>query len=243
MIMPTNNRALLPENVGPDGVFSEPARAILSLSISSLFLLFSASLFAAPPACNELEDETRILCEAKAFAAADHRLNERYPKIREKLSASLQKALLEQQRNWLEYRDSMCAMNPSLENPADRVRCLTDLTLSRIDYLEKAWREKAPTGHAGNYDDGFGGSLQIVEKGGQWHFKLEAVRGPTSHVGEFEGVMPPLKDEYHFKSGSGDDVCELQFKKRERGIEVGEVKCSYYHGVRAYFSGIYYRMP
>jgi len=80
-------------------------------------------------------------------------------------------------------------------------------------------------------------------------FEISVVRGPTAHTGALAGVAefkePDLavfvdKDEEAFSDGKPATV---RFRFRAHELVVEAENTSFYHGIRAFFDGTYYRLP
>lgn len=102
----------------------------------------------------------------------------------------------------------------------------------------------------GSYNDGFGGHMDIVQKGEQLFFRIEVVRGPTYHLG---GIA---QQNYNMSRYTDAEVVEPEKLKNEgetwvtfieksttgQVLEVIGTNTGSYHGLRAYFSGKYVRV-
>ncbi len=106
----------------------------------------------------------------------------------------------------------------------------------------------------GVYIDGSGGQLTILDKPsteGAFPFGILVVRGPSAHIGEVNGsaamgdsglAVFTDQDKEAIQSMDGK-VCKLTFDLSiPRLINVEEENCHYYQGMRAYFTGQYYKL-
>jgi len=189
------------------------------------------------------------------FALADADLNKTFQKLRKNLPEDDFKELRDNQRKWIEYRDYMSADQPRQngfrgEDPkqsADYWESMASLTKSRIEFLEAAFDEGLPKGISGSYEDSFGGSLNLEERADGVVFQIEVVRGPTSHTGGLAGLASLKGDAAYYKEKveAGDDrePCELSFSfSKGHIVRIDGKNTDYYHGARAYFVGIYYKV-
>lgn len=210
----------------------------------------------------------RHACFEREFDAADRILNQLYKKLRSQLSEPIRSDLQENSRGWIQMKEYNCEFQAEILNEvsdetrqAEFYRCALSYTTDRTKYLRKAFGRKGVHGGvAGEYDDGYAGNLKF-EKGTQkdtYKFQIDVVRGPTAHLGEIAsevhipngeiGVYEERPDcsgvkNAVMRAGPREPCCRLDFRLREnkgyRTIEVKETDCSYYHGARAYFDGLY----
>ncbi len=218
----------------------------------------------------------RRKCFEREFEAADRELNAVYKKLRAKLPEAVRTDLKDNSRGWIRMKEYNCEFQSEMVQGAtyearrtEFFRCALDYTTDRTDYLRRAFgRKGVSSGVAGDYDDGFWGSLEfeaIAKKPGVYRFLIEVVRGPTAHIGEIEGEVaikadgsgvyaerpecggppsdPASANPANTGPWGGQPCCRLDFRLRNQGgfhtIEVKETKCGYYHGARAYFDGLY----
>ena len=127
-----------------------------------------------------------------AFEKWDKELNQVYQKLKVELQQELFEIVREDQKGWVPYRDYMSELQRGYEGVSDEEAQLSlaaGLTESRVKWL-RAWLGRdSESGFEGEYDDGFGGLLQIVKQGDDYFFALNVVRGPTFHVGDLQGKL------------------------------------------------------
>lgn len=151
---------------------------------------------------------------------------------------------------FLESREGFCkaeAGDPFNERAfpesASDYTCITDKNNAQPKTLRLWTPGPAPASLAGDYIDGWNGSLTVVGvSGNKAQFKMEVVRGITFHMGEIEGefIIAPdgktAKAEIPSEDGS---TCILDLDLAPRRIRVRETDCNFFHGARAYFDGTY----
>ncbi|MCB1172043.1 MAG: DUF1311 domain-containing protein [Leptospiraceae bacterium] len=170
--------------------------------------------------CSKLKPGQQKGCFEKEFRAADNRLNKTYQAIKARLSSDLVKSMQTQSRNWIHYKEYQCGWRSEMEAHQDKdtavyYECLLGMTQERTAYLQRAFGTRhQPAGLAGEYDDGFGGSLTIKAladnngdavheatketgprlipafvAGQRFDFSIAVVRGPTAHLGDLSGQL------------------------------------------------------
>ncbi|MDB6007453.1 MAG: hypothetical protein JWR15_4440, partial [Prosthecobacter sp.] len=163
--------------------------------------------------------------------------------------------LKEDQRAWVEYRDSL-ARSPIYAGADGQ----EELALDSPEYLEAAagladerttwlkgliheWKDETMSGH---WTDSYGGSVDVVEREGHLYFVVQCVRGPTSHVGGLSGVAVWNPNIGWFsdkgRDKGKDEETNLSFVYRGTRLEIIGANTSYYHGARAYFDGSYVKV-
>lgn len=195
------------------------------------------------------------------YRAADARLNEVYATLRAELGDRMFSRLRAYQREWLERRDSLAAETARLYDSAPRGaeatspvywQTMTDMTRTRIRVLE-AWRSPLGVrGWEGEWIDGYGGRLTIVDdpdREGAFLFELEVVRGATAHTGLISGRARTNDHlaRYTDRDAAPEKPAELgetwlSFRRETPHLVVRGANTSWYHGARAYFSGRYIRV-
>ena len=182
----------------------------------------------------------------------DQKLNAVYAELKKELSEHLFKLVQAEQREWVDHKEHLA----SWESKARGREAATDphyweqaagLTESRVDYLN-AWRGVGEAGDwAGEYADGYGGWLRIVEKDGRVWFALEVVRGPTYHLGHIGGTVATNEGLGRFATQAEGEKAPtwLSFLNSIDGdgrIRIVSANASHFHGARAYFDGTYLRV-
>jgi uncharacterized protein YecT (DUF1311 family) len=200
--------------------------------------------------------EAAELQKAKGrFATADAELNKTFGTLRKTLPADEFKDLREGQRKWLEHRDYMSADQPRQngfhgDDPkknADYWIAMAELTESRTQFLRAANDLSLPRGITGSYDDSAGGLLNLEERKDGVAFQINVVRGPTSHTGGLSGLATLTGETASYKEvvepGEDRAPCELTFTfAKGHVVKVDGKNTEYYHGMRAYFVGTYFKI-
>ena len=209
---------------------------------------------AHPDPCSGVAAKQKGTCYRQKFTEADRELNAVYKRLYATFETARQKAMQDNSRRWIAYKDELClestAINNGLtpqqaKNSAEYFSCLYDRTMERTAYLKRAFaREGVTPGLAGTYDDGFGGTLTLKPANGDTYaFHLEVVRGPTYHTGDVEGDVHLQTRTATFVQtvdcGEETPCCRLTFTRAPLFIAVEEDNCGMFHGARASFSGEY----
>jgi uncharacterized protein YecT (DUF1311 family) len=212
----------------------------------------TASARKAPP-----EEKKTSPTEARAaWAKADGALNQAWEALRKAKPEAEFKALQEDQRTWLHYRDEMAqgGVFGTGGEPPDKaalqsppyLTALTDLTNERVNWLQCLLKPLPTSPLTGVWSDSFGGNISIVEQGGRIYFTLNVVRGRSLHVGELSGFAawnPPIgwfTDKGREKEKT--DETNLSFVLRNERLQLTGANTSYYHGMRAHFDGDYMKV-
>lgn len=114
------------------------------MKLSKFALLASLAMTAhaavAIEACDRYQTSyERTLCTAKLFVDSDNELNAEYKKLRKFTKGKTGTALVQTQRDWIQYRTESCEANPS----AADMDCGYRLTRERTEYLRTRARECA----------------------------------------------------------------------------------------------------
>ncbi|HEY1084406.1 MAG TPA: lysozyme inhibitor LprI family protein [Prosthecobacter sp.] len=188
-----------------------------------------------------------------AFAKADAALNVVWAKAKAALSDFEFNKLKEEQRAWIDYRDSM-ARDPRLSGVESRedlpptakeyLEIAAHLTEQRTQWIEGRISPKGGDGITGIWIDSYGGHIEIVEEGETLAFIISCARGPTSHAGELRGLADWGSRLGWFKEKPSkenpDMLARLAFIYRDgHQLEVVGASTSWHHGANAYFDGIY----
>ena len=199
------------------------------------------------------------LREAKeAFEQEDARLNALWGELKATLKEWEFKEVLAEQRKWLEYRDAAALEEAVRQAGADEgkekttaeywdVRAL--ITASRTRMLGGFLNPGKSDDWSGEWIDGYGGIMKIVQQGDVFHFTIHVVRGPTYHLGGIAGKAEINHGHARFsdedspeRESLGSGRAWLDFKLAAPRIEVSGVNTHAYHGARAYFDGMYVRV-
>ena len=244
----------------PDFQFSDTITGMRSLPL--LFALTYLFCLVSPTQAREDKPLT-LEQEKSAFKAADKALNASYQKAKETLNEWNFKALQEDQREWLEFRDASAKSSalyddgPEFEDREETStaywRTMKFVTQTRTRMI-KGWINESDRElqWEGEWTDGYGGWLRIAKEGdtGSFRFDIEVVRGPTYHLGMLGGEAR-INDSMAFFTDAGTDEKTkedpetwLIFDKNYSApqLELTGVNTQYYHGMRAYFTGTYTRI-
>jgi uncharacterized protein YecT (DUF1311 family) len=194
--------------------------------------------------------------EAKAqFEKADTELNQAWEKLKKNLPADEFSKLKEEQRDWVQYRDSL-SLSPAYSGaPEDEAKArlsseyfmtAKSLTEERTLWLKAYNLPLNKDSLTGIWSDSFGGEMEIVEQKGTLYFSVSVVRGPTAHTGDITGIaswnLPLGWFSDKGRESSKTDETNLSFILRGNKVEVTGANTMYYHGARAYFDGTYVRV-
>jgi uncharacterized protein YecT (DUF1311 family) len=196
---------------------------------------------------NELQQRAR-----RRYQAADTWLNETYRQAREKLATSSFADLKKREGDWIAYRDyfaeqsaGLSANSESLPKEVARLQSLRSLTMSRISFIRSLLDDRLPAGISAVYHDEYGGELDLEKDNRRIKFRLNVVRGPTSHTGDVSGhvVLKNGSGLYRDPDPSeGESPAEIRFNiLDDRRVEIKARNDSYLHGARAYFDGVYFK--
>jgi len=183
------------------------------------------------------------------YEAVDKTLNEVFSELKKVMPAERFEEMKKDQRAWVDYKTYMSDWvgGEKGQTSPDWWHMAASLTEDRIPYL-KAWKGVGEDFvWPGVYKDGSGGTLYIQKKGDLLHFKVSVVRGPTYHVGHISGVLQVNDKRARFSDAGANDKdrgeawLDLKLIDGQR-IELEATNAKDYHGVRAYFDGIYLRV-
>jgi uncharacterized protein YecT (DUF1311 family) len=198
------------------------------------------------------QDKEPTLVEAKTeFGTADRLLNEAWAEAKKALDPKMFAEIQTTQREWLEFRDERAMM--AAENVADKETAqrspsyfttAADLTKDRAGFLRGVITQKE-TGLTGVWDDGFGGTVELVGEDNRILFIFHVVRGHTSDLGMLAGLAT-WNERLGWFSDKGryadkTDETNICFIRRGWKLEVVSANASYYLGKRAFFDGNYYK--
>jgi uncharacterized protein YecT (DUF1311 family) len=197
------------------------------------------------------------LKEAKAeFEKQDRSLNAVWEQVKKNLPAPDFAALKEEQRGWVEWRDSL-AGSPGYSgapqgDDAQRMQSAEYFsTAAGLSEERTAWLKglivKAPDDSmTGRWTDSYGGMIEIVEKDKTIHFSIHVVRGPSAHVGELSGIALWNQTIGWFSDKGRDkdrtDETNLAFVLDGVKLQITGANTQHYHGARAYFDGKYIKI-
>lgn len=124
---------------------------------------------------------------------------------------------------------------------------MAELTKARAEFLRASFDSALPKGISGSYEDSYGGSLNLEERADGVAFQIDVVRGPTLHTGGLAGLAT-VKDgvavyKEQVEAGEDREPCELTFTfSKGHSVKIDGKNTDYYHGARAYFTGIYFKI-
>lgn len=221
----------------------------------ALFLTCAGIMLSSGSAISAEEEAAKLDQARQRFAEADADLNKTFQEVRSKLPENARNDLRDRQREWLKHRDYIASDQPrqngfegtDLKQSPDYWEAMADLTKERAEFLRAAFNPALPKGMTGEYQDSYGGALQLEETAQGLVFSINVVRGPTTHTGGLSGVAT-LKGRialYKEKVEPAEDrkPCELIFAFSDGHIvKVTGKNTGYYHGARAYFDGTYLKV-
>ncbi|MGJ8674009.1 hypothetical protein [Rubritalea sp.] len=189
--------------------------------------------------------------EAKAlYVQADKELNANYQKAKKVLPEYVFEEIKKSQQEWLKHKVDTEKRLEAEKGTAGYWEMLEYLTASRSEYLNVRASVKPKEGTwDGLYSDGHGGTLGILtNENGTIYFEISVVRGPTYHMGTLTGsaVTNTIAARFTDKGlvEEKEDVTWVNFSKAydSSTVDVEAINSGYYHGARAYFDGLYYRI-
>ncbi len=223
-----------------------------SICLLALAVTLCAAGFTQAQEEPQAQEKRPTLAEAKAaFAKADRALNQAWSLAKTAIAEGRAPAELTQnQRDWLQFRDSRAGGESEQAGEKDPKRSgtwysvATELTASRAEWLRGRARTVAPEETlTGVWIDSYGGTLSVVQQQGRLLFTCEVVRGPTYHTGEISGIASWNQSIGWFSDKGRDpektEESNLAFVDRDGCLEVIGANTSHYHGARAHFDGIY----
>lgn len=185
------------------------------------------------------------------YAANDRALNVVWKQVRAKLEHEPLrfKDLRDEQRNWIEYRDQMAALDASggdqsrieedFSDCADYQNALAEITQTRTRYLQ-AWINPDDGDYTGVYSDSFGGDMLIEQTGQSIKFVIDVVRGPTYHVGGLSGDARVTGNAVHFEVESPDGgIAKVAMARDGQLVSLNTENAQGFAGARAYFDARY----
>ncbi|MGE9267302.1 MAG: lysozyme inhibitor LprI family protein [Verrucomicrobiales bacterium] len=191
----------------------------------------------------------------RVFERDDAKLNQLYQELRQTLPEERFAELRSDQRAWIDYRDffaeAAVAQLGEGEGEAKREgaywEAMAELTRGRMAILEGWKATEAERTWAGRYRDGYGGELVLREEEGALRFEIAVVRGPTFHTGELEGKAERNGFLARFSDGGAEHSdgkkTWVDFEVLDGArVRVTGIHTHPYHGVRAFFDGVYVRV-
>lgn len=200
------------------------------------------------------EEKGPDLATARAeFQKHDAALNRLYAELKKELRPTEFALVQEDQRGWVDYKEYVAEGQARFEGvaPAESASywaTAAGMTEARLRYLS-AWRGVGERGSwTGEYSDGRGGLLEMVETEEGLYFTLQVVRGPTFHLGTIGGLATVNGHLARFSTALDDEEgreCWVSFLNDLNGdgrIVVATAKAQHFHGARAYFDNAYLRV-
>jgi len=227
-------------------------RTIFFLGLVTLLSL-SCDGAAAPE-----RDTPPTLAEAKAhYQKADRELNNAWAELKKALPEAEFAPLRDDQKAWVEYREEVAkaqaapdladnekALQQSVEY-LDAAAALADIRTKWIRGLVTALANNDAT-VTGEWSDGWGGNLRILQQDHQLRFSINVVRGRSSAQGELSG-RAVWNEPLGWYSDKGldpnkTDETNLAFVLRRGKLELIGANTQEYHGAQAYFDGTYVKV-
>lgn len=226
-----------------------------------------------------VSDEKIASLAKRDEAAADKNLDEAIRMASRKALAEDKPAYVEWKRLWPGLRDQLVALltsrgaGPSRPTPAVKAvpgqatalppekqaaywMQRAETTAAAINFISAGVPLGVKSGWDGNYDDGFGGSIEIVAvSNGDARFILKTSRGPDGAVGSIEGRMP-AKTMSTAKDGTskgvftdrnpelkqGEQQILLHFRRIGHFLVIESQHAERYTG-KGWFDGVYLKRP
>jgi hypothetical protein len=214
-------------------------------------------------------EQERVRVYRAEHEAAERALGEMEERVKGMVARNVHLArLMGEQAAWKEGRGAEAAVQlgffdegeaeeAALEERGDYWMALADATWGRGLLLLAASGLEAGEGMMGTYIDGHGGWLEVLVVGGDGaaaalDFSITVVRGPTAHTGQLAGLAefqdPAAGDVALFVDEDEEAFWEGKPAKVRFGFDGHSVKVDaenthYYHGARAYFDGVYFKLP
>ena len=224
------------------------AAPVPSFLVAALTVLMTGSALAGEP---------QLAAERQRFEAADAVLNQLYAEAAREFPELLFEQLRLDQRRWLAQRDPYAEQVANLQGAAEAGLetdepwfwlARTERTEGRAQVL-RGWlayaREGSPGVWEGVWVDGYGGRLLVAEgPADRVVFALLVVRGPTFHLGEIAGVAERNVRTARFVTEPlfGEGRTWLTFVRDGPWVRVVAENAESFHGMRAYFDGLYVRV-
>lgn len=229
---------------------------------------------------HHVTDEKIAALAKKDFEAAEKKLDESIKAASHKAPAEDKPAYAEWKKAWPELRDRLSVLSipkPAVADPQAAATRVAPGPVTSLSPEKQAayWVQRAETtaaaanlvlagvppglksGWEGNYEDGFGGSMEIfVVSNGDARFTLNAGRGPDGAGGTIEGRMPAstiktAKDgtstgeftDNNTELKEGEQQTRLRFRRIGHFILIESQYAQRYAG-SGWFDGIYIkRLP
>lgn len=226
------------------------------LSSSFALLFFCAWNVSVVPVALGDEPQPNLATAKARYQNADRELNEAWTSLKKALPEADFATLREGQKTWVQYRDDVAKAQMSeapqdekaLMQSADYLDAAATLTDSRVKWMRGllATLTNTDTSLTGEWSDGWGGDLQILQDGHMLHFAISAVRGRSAANGELGGDASWNEPLGWFSDKGTDpekhDETNLAFVLRRGKLEVIGANTQFYHGARAYFDGMYVKV-
>ena len=110
-----------------------------------LVLAVSSACFANSNCDKPVNDFDGLYCMNKLFVEADKELNQNYAEVVRKLDVEGKSSLKESQLYWIKQRNEQCSRKEKGEFFVN-MRCVTEETISRSDFLKSRLRECVSSG-------------------------------------------------------------------------------------------------
>lgn len=225
-----------------------PLRIILPFLVAFSFATIASAADEAP--------KTPSIKEARAaYEKADAALNAVWAEVKKALPEGDFTALKEDQKAWLEHRDSL-ALSPyysgapeddtAARKSPEFLSTAAALMDERVLWLRGLLANDHGDSLTGEWEDSRGGHMEIVDQDGRLHFTIETVRGPSANLGQIAGIAAWNSPIGWFSDKGRDkdktDETNLAFHWEGRKLEVTGANTEHYHGKRAWFDGHYVKI-
>jgi len=209
-----------------------------------------------------LDRGARLQLARERHGEADAALNAAYRRVMDLLPEGGRADLRQRQWDWIEYRDSIAALQAELDeeangDPGTSARyweSLAELTEARTGFLETYGRGNRKGRIDGLWVDEAGGRMVLSLATGPagdagLRFDISVARGPSNHPGEIQGFAPFADPERRLavfldtdpEAAVDGKAARIEFLFDGERMEVRAENTDYYHGARAYFDGTFFR--
>jgi len=211
------------------------------------FFLTLTQLVAIPPECRPELGTSWNECFRIAYQSQDLKLNSLFSSLITQLDQNQIKEIRSNSLTWIRVKEGTCSFQykEQQNDPLGFQRCLFNQTINRIDFLNSYFLHRNDTQIEGTYSDGYSGSIRLsLVNQNIFLFSLDTVSSPSSHIGHYDGVMRIIDGPvlYSDPSNSSNSECKLRIEIMHAKVTIEEIACSGYHGARARFDGLYFKI-
>ena len=224
---------------------------------------------------HRLTDERRLLLAKREFEAAEKRLEVTHKLVLKTSPEDDKPALTEIKQRWPALRERIASLRDKPQTAADantkppigsggksaagapelqpeRWNLKSELTGTEIGYFEVKVYGKTKDGWEGDYSDGFGGSVNILQdKDGKLRFTLNGTRGDEDQANTLSGgaivnsTGKELTAEFTDNNAEVKDAAlqtRVRFRRSGHYLYIETNKAERYTG-RGWFDGVYRKQP